>query len=145
MTNSSEYRLELAAERFGLRVAAHLSDLADAVPHDVSERLRVARMQALDQHRTTLRLERAQITAESGGSVVTLGDEPGSMWGRMSILLPLLALILGIFAIDVIQSENRANELAEIDAAILTDDLPPSAYADPGFAQFLKINAGRAP
>jgi hypothetical protein len=25
-----------------------------------------------------------------------------------------------------------------VDAALLTDDLPPSAYADPGFAQFLK-------
>ena len=145
MTNSREYLQELAAERFGLRVAAHLSDLADAVPYEVSERLRVARLQAITQHRTLLRQERAQASTSSGNSVVTLGGGPGSIWGRMSILLPALALILGIFAIDMIQSENRANELAEIDVAILTDDLPPSAYADPGFAQFLKLNAARAP
>ena len=31
-----------------------------------------------------------------------------------------------------------ASEIAEVDAALLTGDLPPSAYADPGFVQFLK-------
>jgi hypothetical protein len=36
------------------------------------------------------------------------------------------------------QTDRRASELAEVDAALLTDDLPPSAYADPGFVQFLK-------
>jgi hypothetical protein len=34
---------------------------------------------------------------------------------------------------------QRARELAEIDVAILVDDLPPDAYADPGFSQFLKV------
>ena len=57
--------------------------------------------------------------------------------------LPLLALVAGLIAISVIQNDNRANELAEIDAALLTDDLPPTAYTDPGFAQFLKSNAGQ--
>ncbi|MBC7727039.1 MAG: DUF3619 family protein, partial [Microbacteriaceae bacterium] len=37
-----------------------------------------------------------------------------------------------------VQNDHRASEVAEVDAAILTDDLPPSAYADPGFAQFLR-------
>ena len=32
------------------------------------------------------------------------------------------------------------HELAEVDAALLTDALPPAAYADPGFLQFLKGN-----
>jgi len=40
--------------------------------------------------------------------------------------------------IHVIQNERRASEVAEVDAAILTDELPPAAYADPGFVQFLK-------
>ena len=33
---------------------------------------------------------------------------------------------------------GQTSEVAEVDAAILTDDLPPAAYADPGFTQFLK-------
>jgi len=145
MTNSREYQQELAAERFGLRLAAHLSDAADSLPHDVSERLRVARLQALAQHRSVLRKGLVQASASTGSSVLVIGGGPASYWGKWASLLPLLALLLGIVAIDRIQSENRANELAEIDVAILTDDLPPSAYADPGFAQFLKLNAGRVP
>ena len=27
---------------------------------------------------------------------------------------------------------------AEVDAALLADDLPPEAYTDPGFGEFLK-------
>jgi len=41
--------------------------------------------------------------------------------------------------IQHITDDDRANELAEVDSALLTDDLPPSAYADPGFLQFLKM------
>jgi hypothetical protein len=40
------------------------------------------------------------------------------------------------------QSDRRATELAEVDAALLTDELPPAAYADPGFLQFLKTGGG---
>ena len=145
MTNSREYQQELAAERFALRLAARLSDAADDLPHDVSERLRVARLQALAQHRLVLRKGLVQASASTGSSVLAIGGGPASYWGKWASVLPLLALLLGIFAIDRVQSENRANELAEIDVAILTDDLPPSAYADPGFAQFLKLNAARAP
>jgi len=29
-------------------------------------------------------------------------------------------------------------ELAEVDVALLTDVLPPAAFADPGFIEFLK-------
>lgn len=53
-------------------------------------------------------------------------------------LVPLLALIAGLVTIQMAGTNQIAEELAELDAAILTDDLPPDAYADPGFAQFLK-------
>jgi hypothetical protein len=44
----------------------------------------------------------------------------------------------GLIVITTLQEDNRTDELAEVDAALLTDDLPPAAYTDPGFAQFLK-------
>ncbi len=61
----------------------------------------------------------------------------------MAAAAPLLALVLGLVAINVIQNDKRANEIAEIDAALLTDDEPPAAYADPGFTQFLNSRAGQ--
>jgi hypothetical protein len=39
---------------------------------------------------------------------------------------------------DDFSDDFLAQDLAEIDSAILADDLPPAAYTDPGFAQFLK-------
>jgi len=51
-----------------------------------------------------------------------------------------LALVIGLVAIVVIQDEVRVRELAELDAELLTDELPPSAYVDPGFTQFIRSN-----
>ena len=62
-------------------------------------------------------------------------------WTRIGAVVPLVALVVGLFAISVVQDENRANDMAEVDAALLTDDLPPAAFTDPGFAQFLKTEA----
>ena len=47
-------------------------------------------------------------------------------------------LVVGLTAIQWIQQDSRTNELAAIDSALLTDELPPDAYADAGFVQFLK-------
>lgn len=75
---------------------------------------------------------------------MTAGDEEGGFWHRWAAALPLLALATGLFVINLVQNDNRVNELAEIDAALLTDDLPPAAYADPGFAQFVKWSRDHA-
>jgi Protein of unknown function (DUF3619) len=79
----------------------------------------------------------------SGGSASmalsgSMGDDEPGMWNRIASFLPLIALVVGLIAINAIQNERRANEVAEVDTALLTDDLPPSAYTDPGFVQFLK-------
>jgi len=81
------------------------------------------------------------LATSSGGGSLTLGQEHFGWWGRLAAALPLVALVVGLIAIKAIQDDNRANELAEIDATLLLDDLPPAAYADPGFFQFLKTRA----
>ena len=137
MTNSHLYQNQLAQDRFGLQVAARLSETADNLPYDISERLRAARVQALSKR--TFVVQTASSVALSGGAATaTLGND-GPSWGdRVAATIPLLILVLGLIAISVIQNDRRANEIAEIDAALLTDDLPPAAYTDPGFTQFLK-------
>jgi hypothetical protein len=91
-----------------------------------------------------LGLQTASSVSHSGtAAILTFGGEHLSWWERVAAAAPLLALVLGLVAINVIQNEKRANEIAEIDAALLTDDLPPAAYADPGFTQFLKSRTGQ--
>jgi hypothetical protein len=88
------------------------------------------------------RVTRARLVSNASvnGSTATLsfGDEGWNLWSRLASALPLVTLVVGLVAINVIQNDDRANEVAEVDAALLTDDLPPAAYTDSGFIQFLK-------
>lgn len=138
MNHSSVIASLSAEDRFGRQVAACLDASANSLPHDISERLRVARMQALGALRP-VQLAPAT-TVQGGAGVAVLGgaDEDTGLWPRLVALIPLLALAAGLVAIQILSNDQRARELAEIDAAILTDDLPTAAYTDPGFAQFLK-------
>jgi Protein of unknown function (DUF3619) len=137
MTNSYQNRADILQDRFGLKAVSYLSAGAADLPHDISERLRVARLQAVAK-RKTVRLESATQVVGYGGSA-TLGWGGGvSWWARIGSVVPLIALVVGLLAINSIQNDNRAQEVAEVDAALLTDELPPAAFADPGFVQFLK-------
>jgi hypothetical protein len=119
-------------------VAARLSQGTAGLPYDVSERLRAARMQALAKRKRVAGLRAAAAVSTSGGAATLTGDEEFSFWQLAASALPILALVAGLVFIHIVQNESRANEVAEVDAALLTDDLPPAAYADPGFIQFLK-------
>ena len=142
MTNSYQQshlnRADVLQDRFGLKTASYLSAGAAELPHDISERLRVARLRAVAQ-RKIVRLEPAVQLAGFGGSA-TLGWGGVSWWARIGSVVPLIALVVGLLAINSIQNDNRAREVAEVDAALLTDELPPAAFADPGFVQFLKTS-----
>jgi hypothetical protein len=128
----------LSMDRYGRQIAACLDASAEALPHDISERLRVARLQALGKHRDVQVRATAPVLVGGGTAALGAGDGDRGIWPGLVSLVPLLALIAGLVAIQVFGTNQVAQELAEIDSAILTDDLPPDAYADPGFAQFLK-------
>ncbi|MES2974481.1 MAG: DUF3619 family protein [Pseudomonadota bacterium] len=140
MTHSTQLQADNLHDRYGMKVAARLSEGATALPYDISERLRAARVQAVAKRKLVPRAASSVVVA--GGGTLALGgdDEPG-FWSRMASVLPLVALVAGLVAINVVQNEDRANELAEVDTALLIDDLPPAAYADPGFVQFLRAGA----
>ena len=106
------------------------------MPHDIGERLRVARAQALAKRKLPARA--APVVVASGGGTATLGS---IWWTRLGAVVPLVALVAGLISISVWQDDQRTSELADLDSALLTDALPPAAYTDPGFAQFLKSEA----
>ncbi len=140
------------ADRFGLKVAARLNE--QPLPHDISERLRVARMQAMARVPKQAQTQLATSVAMSGGAAVLHSgsnggrnngsqgsgfDDASSWFNRIASALPLLALLVGLAAISSMTDNDAAREVAEIDLQLLTDELPPAAHTDPGFAQFLKF------
>ena len=139
--NATLSKTSVALEaQFARRLTARLTAGSAELPHDIGERLRVARQQALARRKLAPVRAAASVVVSSGGSA-TLG---GGWWTRVGAAVPLVALVVGLITISVLQDENRANDLAEVDAALLTDDLPPAAFTDPGFAQFLKTDDGAA-
>ncbi len=128
-------------DRFALKAVAYLSIGTANLPHDISERLRAARTQALSK-RKIAKIQTAGRSVSMGGSAaLTWGSSDGlGFWGRIGSVMPLIALVVGMLTINSVQNDNRAQEIAEVDAALLTDDLPPAAFSDPGFLQFLKTN-----
>jgi len=126
-----------ALERaFARRLTRQLGGAEPALDAHVERRLSAARWQAVE---AAARMRQAQ--AASAAALATSGGARGGLtvwWVRFASCLPPLALTLGLIGIDQLNLMQRIEAAAEIDAALLADDLPPTAYTDPGFAEFVK-------
>ncbi|MDO9280090.1 MAG: DUF3619 family protein [Polaromonas sp.] len=139
MKNALLNKTDVLQDRQGLKLASYLSLGTVELPHDISERLRVARVQALSQRKVSHLGSARTIVGNGGSAALTWGHDEGlGLWSRIGAIVPLIALVVGMLLINSMQDDNRARELAEVDVSLLTDVLPPEAFADPGFIQFLK-------
>lgn len=140
MTNSPQNRADILQDRFALKATSYLSSGTADLPYEISERLRAAREQAMSKRKIANIRTAASVVNNGGSAALTWGTDDGlNWWSRIGSVLPLVALVVGLLTINSIQSDNRAQEIAEVDAALLIDELPPAAFADPGFVQFLKV------
>lgn len=122
--------------RFALRLAARLSENTQGIGPDIGERLRISRERALARAREVRAAEAAQ--SRSGLTAVGAVILGGGWWASLGVALPALALVAGLLLIQQSHLDEQISTAAEIDAAILADDVPPDAYSDPGFVEFLK-------
>lgn len=123
--------------RFARRVTAVLSQGAASVPHDIAERLRVSRERALEKARWAAKSQVRVETGLGGGSQAVLRGGPGWGW-RFASLVPVMAVVAGLLLVQSQQADDQTHAVADIDAALLSDDLPPAAYTDEGFVEFLR-------
>ena len=128
--------------RYAIRVAACLTEQSERGPHDVDERLRFARDTALARAQAQ-RAAQPSLVVHAGigpAGELALGGGPSSSswWVRIAAALPLLALVAGLVLIQNQHVRAQIAAAAEIDFDLLADELPPAAYSDPGFLEFLK-------
>jgi hypothetical protein len=123
----------------GKRIATMLDNKTD-LSYEVTERLRAARTRALSIRRITQpQLQTAQeIQAQNGLALLKFPSQIQWFFQTFGSLIPLLGLVAGLVLIHEFHNDQSALELAEIDSALLIDDLPPNAYTDPSFLDFLK-------
>ena len=81
----------------------------------------------------------AHAGADAGAAfdVPPAGERRGSPLARILRIWPVVALIGGIAVIAYWENLQRSAELADIDAAMLSDELPLNAYLDHGFNAYL--------
>lgn len=95
-------------------------------------RLRKARELALKHQRDTSPVPGF---AWADGVISSFGGPAGFSF---RLLLPMAVLIGGLLSINSWQQNLRVAEVEEIDALLLTDELPLDAYLDKGFEAWLK-------
>ena len=95
-------------------------------------RLRAARDNALRQQRV------ARPVAGLAWADGLVGSFGGFAGFSFRLVLPMAVLVGGLVAINGWQQNQRVAEVEEIDALLLTDDLPLDAYLDKGFEAWLK-------
>jgi hypothetical protein len=112
-----------------------LSDNLDNLPASTTDRLAAARAQALARKKADAPArgkQSGQRTAFDVGSLFSM------QWvARAAVVAPLLAMVAGMVGVYQYEREQRVAELAELDAAVMSDDLPLTAYTDHGFNAYL--------
>jgi hypothetical protein len=126
------------ADEFGRASAALLSQGAQSLPANIKDRLYEARKKALAVRKPEKVRVKAPALAGTSGNWAGSFKSSSSLWDTLSWVAPLVVLVFGLIGIAQWQNESRINDIAEVDAALLTDDVPPDAYADSGFMAFLK-------
>lgn len=116
--------------QFGNKVR-HLLNGGLQLDERLAARLAAARAQALERQRP----EPAHGLAWADNAVGRLGG-----WADLSlrVVAPMLLLMVSVAAIYNWQQSQRVAEVEEVDALLLTDELPIDAYLDRGFQNWLK-------
>lgn len=124
------------AQRIGMALGKALRHAEQTQPleRDIAERLRIARQQAMATHQLALLRQQQSSTAAAQPAA----RRAAAWWKRTLALLPLAAVGAGVMFTQGAVSNDGGAEMAQTDTHILAQELPPSAWSDPGFQQFLK-------
>lgn len=137
---TSPVALDALQARFALRVTAGLTERSQDLGADLHARLRFARERSLEIARSSRTAEAVPKLGVTRGGAAILGSSGSNWWVRIGSALPVFALVAGLVLIQRWQDNAQISVAAEVDAALLSDDLPPAAYSDAGFAEFLKTS-----
>ncbi|HQR23095.1 MAG TPA: DUF3619 family protein [Burkholderiaceae bacterium] len=124
---------------FGYRIRQALNEGLDRLDYRTTYRLGKAREAALTRHHSA-ETERVWMPALQPAGGPDLDEPRAGRWQWLVVLVPLLAVAIGFVGIYQYQDSRRISEIADIDFAVLLDDVPLSTYADKGFGALLKTS-----
>ncbi|MBJ7379898.1 MAG: DUF3619 family protein [Polynucleobacter sp.] len=132
--------LGLDEDSFGRRAVALLEEGSRRLDDPIQNKLYQARVRALAiarEHNLGLVSNSLLASPTNLGFSSFLNRNP--LWSTLGWLAPLSVLVFGIMLIGEWQNDQRINDIAAVDLALLTDEVPPVAYTDDGFLAYLKL------
>lgn len=111
------------------QICRHLDRGTEQLSYRVAERLAAAR---------ALALKKVDSPVPSRAATADPEAKPPLWWRITATTVPMALLVVGVFLVDAVQQEQSVAELAEVDSALLTDDVPLVAYADHGFGVYIR-------
>jgi Protein of unknown function (DUF3619) len=131
-------QLPHSTDALGALIAKRLDDSTEKLPFRVSQRLANSRKAAIAAIPVRTIQTAEAVAKQNSGTSLALGRFSGWSWKALSFGLPALVLAAGLVFISNYSEEQEADEQASIDAAVLTDDVPISTYADRGFGVHIR-------
>jgi hypothetical protein len=115
------------------KVRHALNENLDQLPASATDRLAAARALALSRKKADAPVgKQARRPLFNVEAWIT----PGGL-ARLGVVVPLVALVAGLAGVYQFEQQQRIAELAALDAAVLSDELPLTAYLDHGFNAYL--------
>ncbi len=118
-------------ERYAYRIRQALNFGLKDVPPAATRRLEAARHLALAKQKQAVP---QMVPATAGAPSFWSGSR--AIYAKQT--LAALALLLGMWISFYWHSVQYVNELEQVDSALLTDELPPDAFLDNDFFEWLK-------
>lgn len=122
---------------FAYKVRHALNEHIDDMPVATLDRLAAARQMAMSRKKADKPLRVIAQQYVVAGTANSFFPQPTSWWTRLGVAAPILAGVVLFFGLYQYEQQHRITEIAAIDAAVLADEVPPSAYLDRGFDTYL--------
>jgi len=127
-------------ERLTANVVKRLLDeSAQDIPAHIQARMDLAIAKAVQTH--AMKNSAAPTKTAKPNALASFAQQFSDWFNRPALSMAVSALFVAGAALGVAQfglehHDARVSETADLDAAILSDDLPPDAYLDPGFINY---------
>lgn len=118
-------------EHYAYRIRQTLNYGLNDIPPAATRRLEAARHHALARQKQAV----PKIVLAGGGTHSLLSGHHAAYFKQF---LAALALLLGMWISFYWHSVQYINEIEQVDSALLTDEIPPDAFLDNDFFEWLK-------
>jgi hypothetical protein len=122
---------------FAYKIRRALDENLEQLPPSTLQGLQAARNKALAAQKKSEPLRVLSANRATAGHLQHFLRDPFTWVTRASFVLPAIIVAAGLIGMYRFEQQERISETAEIDALVLADELPLTAYVDKGFGAYL--------